>query len=298
MQNVLVLIPDFALILLGALLQRWRTRFTESFWSGLEQLMFYVLFPALIFSALTKTHIDLVETGPLLGTALIALVVGMLLAAATQPLFSLAPMAFASRFQCAFRYNTYIGIAVAGNLYGESGIALMGIVCGVMIPLMNFASVWMLARHGALNVWREMLRNPLILGTLAGLAWNLAGLPVPYPAQQFVTRLSDAAIAMGLLTVGAALKWRRPVRGIFSEVYILAIKLVAVPAAAWWTGRWLGLAGVYFNTVVLFAALPPASAAYIMTVRMGGDGPGVAWLISVGTLASMVTMSGWITQLG
>ncbi|MFL6622409.1 MAG: AEC family transporter [Sulfurifustaceae bacterium] len=298
MQNVLVLIPDFALILLGTLLQRWRTRFSDSFWSGLEQLMFYVLFPALIFSALTKTHIDFAETGPLLGAALVALLVGMLLAAATQPLFALAPMAFASRFQCAFRYNTYIGIAIAGKLYGEPGIALMGVVCGVMIPLMNVVSVWMLARHGTFNVWRELVRNPLILGTIAGLVWNVAGLPVPYPAQQFLDRLSQAAIAMGLLAVGAALKWRRSVRGLSSEVYILAIKLVAVPATAWWTGRWLGLGGLYFNTVVLFAALPPASAAYILTVRMGGDGPGVAWLISVGTLASMVTLSAWISQLG
>lgn len=295
---MLLLVPDFALILLGLALRRWFAALTDSFWSGLEQLMYYVLFPALIFSVLTRIRIDFGAMAPLLGVALIALLAGMLLALLARPLFALEPMAFASRFQCAFRYNTYIGIAVAGKLYGEPGIALMGVVCGVMVPLMNAASVWMLLRHGTANLWLELLRNPLILATAVGLAWNLLRLDVPFPAQQFLARLSEATIAMGLLTVGAALKWRRPVRGLASEVYFLAVKLLAVPFVAWWAGRWAGLQGIYFSTVVAFAALPPASAAYILTVRMGGDAPGVAWLISVGTLAAMGTLSLWISQLG
>lgn len=296
MQNVLLLIPDFALILLGTGLRRWLQP-AAGFWSGLEQLVYYVLFPALIFNVLTKTRIDFDATAPLLATALIALIVGMALALLARPLFALEPMAFASRFQCAFRYNTYIGIAVAGKLYGEAGIALMGVLCGVMIPLMNVASVWMLARHGPLDIRRELMRNPLILATIAGLAWNVSTLQLAYPVQQFLGRLSEATVAIGLLTVGAALSWRRSVRGLGSEIYILAIKLIAVPLTAWWVGRWIGLSGVYFSTVVAFGALPPASAAYILTVRMGGDGPGVAWLISVGTLVAMVTLSLWISQL-
>lgn len=296
MQNVLLLIPDFALILLGAGLRRW-LKLGDAFWSGIEQLMYYVLFPALIVSVLTKTRIDFGATGPLLAAALIALVAGMLLALLARPLFHLEPMAFASRFQCAFRYNTYIGIAVAGKLYGEPGIALMGVVCGVMIPLMNVAAVWMLAHHGSLNISRELARNPLILATVAGLILNVTGMELPVPAQQFLGRLSEATVAIGLLTVGAALRWRRSVRGLGSEVYILAVKLLAVPLVAWGTARGFGLHGVYFGTVVTFAALPPASAAYILTVRLGGDGPGVAWLISVGTVAAMITLSLWISLL-
>jgi malonate transporter len=296
MQNVLLLVPDFALILLGMALRRWLP-VTGNFWTGLEQLMYYVLLPVLIFTVLTKTPIDFGAIGPLLAAALIALGSGMLLALLARPLFKLAPMAFASRFQCAFRYNTYIGIAVAGKLYGDAGIALMGTLCGIFIPLMNFASVWMLARHGPLNLWRELARNPFILATLVGLLWNMSDIGLPLPAQQFLTRLSEATVALGLLAVGAALSWRRSVRGLPSEFYFLAVKLLAIPAVAWWVGHQLGLQGVYFGTLVAFAALPPASAAYILTVRLGGDGPGVAWLISVGTIAAMVTLSLWTSLL-
>lgn len=296
MQNVLLLIPDFSLILLGAALRRW-LQLGDAFWDGAERLMYYVLFPALIFTVLTKAHIDFGATAPLLAAALIALAAGMALALPARRLFGLAPMAFASRYQCAFRYNTYIGIAVAGKLYGEPGVALMGVLCGMMIPLMNVAAVWMLARHASLNLWRELARNPLILATLLGLAWNVAGADLPAIAQQFLGRLSEATIPLGLLTVGAALRWRRSVSSLPSEIYFLAVKLLAVPMVAWWAGRWLALPGMYFGSVVAFAALPPASAAYILTVRMGGDGPGVAWLISAGTLAAMVTLTLWTSRL-
>ena len=48
---------------------------------------------------------------------------------------------------------------------------------------------------------------------------------------------------------------------------------------------------------MLFGALPTASSAYILAMRMGGDGPGVAWLISASTLAAMVTLPLWLTLL-
>jgi hypothetical protein len=168
---------------------------------------------------------------------------------------------------------------------------------GALVPLANAASVWMLARHGSFSLWRELARNPLIQATVAGLSWNLAGLPVPEPVQQFLGRLSEATVASGLLTVGAALRWRTTVRGLASETYFIAVKLLAVPLVAWWAGRWLGLQGMYFGVVVAFAALPTASSAYILAARMGGDSAGVAWLISVGTLAAMVTMTVWLSIL-
>ena len=78
----------------------------------------------------------------------------------------------------------------------------------------------------------------------------------------------------------------------------MAVKLLAVPAAAWLAARWLGVAGIYFDTVVLFGALPTASSAYILAMRMGGDGPGVAWIISASTLLAMLTLPAWLTLAG
>ena len=297
MNTALTLLPDFALILLGYGLRRWMS-LGDHFWTGLEKLVYYVLFPALLFNAITKMPITF-SAVPLIGVGATAMAGGMLLALLAKPLFPLSPVSFASQFQCAFRFNTYIGLAVAAKLHGAAGIAALGLLAGGMVPFANIAAVGMLARHGETSLWRELAKNPLFLATLVSLGWNLAGLPVPAPAGAFLSRLAEAAIALGLLAVGAALKLRgalgRDGRG--AAAYLLAVKLLAMPVIALLAARWAGLTGVHFDVVMVFAALPTASSAYILTQRMGGDGARVAWLISASTLLGMVTLPLWLAFL-
>lgn len=298
MGTALALLPDFALILLGYALRRWMVALGDHFWTGLEKLVYFVLFPALLFNAITKTPLSLAAI-PLLGVGATAMLGAMLLALLARPLFALTPISFASQFQCAFRFNTYIGLAVAAKLHGAAGIAAMGLLAGAMVPLANLAAVWMLARHGEVSVWRELAKNPLFLATLAALAWNLAGLTLPAPAGQFLGRLAEAAIALGLLAVGAALKLRGSLgpSGRGAAAYFLAIKLLAMPLIVLLVAPYVGLDGIHFDIALVFAALPTASSAYILAQRMGGDGTRVAWLISAGTLLGMLSLPLWLVLL-
>lgn len=272
----------------------------DHFWTGLEKLVYFVLFPALLFNAIARTPLSFAAV-PLIGVGAAAMLGAMLLALLARPLFRLSPLSFASQFQCAFRFNSYIGLAIAAKLHGAAGIAAMGMLAGGMVPLANLAAVWMLARHGEASVWRELARNPLFLTTIAALGWNLAGLGLPAPAGQFLGRLAEAAIALGLLAVGAALKLRST--GILGESgrgaasYFLAVKLLVMPSIALAAARFIGLAGIHFDIALAFAALPTASSAYILAQRMGGDGVRVAWLISASTLLGMATLPLWLAFL-
>jgi hypothetical protein len=296
MHTALLLLPDFALILLGAAIRRWM-HLGDHFWSGVEKLVYFILFPALLINAIVKTRLDLAAALPLLATAFAAMAGGMLLGLLPKCFVRLPPLAFASVFQCGYRFNSYIGLAVAGMLFGAPGIATMGLVVGAAVPLANLVSVWMLARHGEVGLWREVARNPLIWGTAAGFILNLAGFVPPPPLQAFLGRLADASIALGLITVGAALRLEGMpgLRGI--SLWLLAVKLLALPLIAAVVGRLLGLEGLNHQVVVLFAALPTASSAYILATRMGGDGRSVAWLISATTLGSMLTLPLWAAWL-
>lgn len=294
MNTALALFPDFALILLGYALRRWMS-LGEHFWSGLEKLVYFVLFPALLFNAITRTPLSFAAV-PLIGVGSATMAGAMLLALLARPILALTPLSFASQFQCAFRFNSYIGLAVAAKLHGAAGIAAMGLLAGGMVPFANLAAVWMLARHGTTSVWRELARNPLLLSTLAALLWNLAGLSVPAPVEHFLGRLAEAAIALGLLAVGAALKLRGTLgsSGRAGAAYFLAVKLVAMPAIALFVARLIGLTGIHFDVLLAFSALPTASSAYILAQRMGGDGARVAWLISASTLLGMVSLPVWL----
>lgn len=297
MSTALLLLPDFCLILLGTALRRWM-HLGDHFWSGVEKLVYFILFPALLLNAILKTRLDLAAAAPILMAALIPMLVGMLLALAMQAVLKLPQKGFASIYQCAFRFNSYVGLAVAGMLYGTPGIATMGLILGAAVPLANLAAVGMLARHGELGIWREIGRNPLIWATAGGLALNLLGFTAPVPLQAFMGRLADASIALGLIAVGAALRFTKtdPRLNLASGL-ITGIKLLALPAVAIGSATALGLTGLNFATVVLFAALPTASSAYILAMRMGGDGPSVARLVSATTLGSMLTLPLWAAWL-
>ncbi|MCB1911084.1 MAG: AEC family transporter [Rhodocyclaceae bacterium] len=297
MQTFLLLLPDFSLILLGAALRRYGG-FADGFWSGLEKLVYFVLFPALLFSALARATLDLGETAPLVAAGILTMLAGFLLVLAARPWMGLTPMGFASRLQCGYRFNTYIGFAVAGKVHGLLGLATMGTLCGAMVPFANIAAVAMLARHGQGRLWRELSRNPLVLATFAGLIFNLSGLSLPAPAGDFLKRLADASIALGLLAVGAALRIGSAGGHPLGSAWIVVVKLLLLPLVAWLLARQFGIGGVSRDVLVIFAALPSASSAYILAMRMGGDGQGVAWLISATTLLALVTLTAWVWLLG
>lgn len=296
MTTALLLLPDFALILLGVAIRRWMG-LGDHFWNGVEKLVYFILFPALLINAIVRTRLDLLAALPLLATAFAAMAAGMLLAGLPRVLNRLPALTFASMFQCGYRFNSYIALAIAGMLFGAPGIATMGLIVGAAVPIANLVSVWMLARHGDSGLWREVARNPLIWGTATGFLLNLAGFIPPTPIQAFLGRLADASIALGLIAVGAALRLENSpgVRGF--ALWLVAVKLLLLPLVAFQVGGWLGLAGLHLQIVVLFAALPTASSAYILAMRMGGDGKSVAWLISATTLGSMLTLPLWAAWL-
>lgn len=296
MQTVLLLLPDFALILLGTMIRRWM-HLGDHFWNGVEKLVYFILFPALLVNAILRTTLDLGAAMPLLATAFAAMFGGMLLALLPKLFTRMPALTYASMFQCGYRFNSYIALAVAGMLFGSPGIATMGLIVGAAVPFANLASVWMLARHGNVGLWREVARNPLIWATATGFVLNLAGFVPPAPLQSFLGRLADASIALGLITVGAALRLDGTSGVRLFSGWLLAVKLLALPLIAVGVGSLLGLSGLYFQVVVLFAAMPTASSAYILAMRMGGDGRSVAWLISASTLAAMLTLPLWAAWL-
>ena len=293
MSLALLLIPDFALILFGFFLNRI-TDWGRGFWGGLEKLIYFVLFPALLFNSIAKTKIDFVAAAPALQTAIVIVLVGILLAWRAKPLFKPTEKAFASGFQTAFRFNSYIGLAIAGRLHGEAGIAAFGIIIALVVPMCNIASVWALAKHSEASLWKELVKNPLIIATVGGVLYSLSGLPLPEVAQMMISRMGAASLACGLLCVGAALELKNVGKNAGIITYFTAVKLIAMPVAAILTARVLGVTGVFFDMVILLAVLPTATSAYVLAVRMGGDGPLVAQGVTISTLAGMLAIPFWL----
>ncbi len=293
--NTLVILSDFALILVGlALVRLWPRAFDRAFWTGAEKLVYYVLFPALLFNSINAASFSLRNDLMTLAIAVGAFLVAVAAGFAARPLLKPAPDVFASSVQTAFRYNSYIGLALAQSLYGARGVALLALIISICVPLANLFAVFALARHGQRGLARELASNPLIIGTLAGLVTNLLGWTMPPLVQSFLGRLGSASLALGLLCIGAGLTLasvhaQRAVLGYFS-----AVKLLLFPAAALALILLAGLHGVPAQVLVLFAALPTASSAYVLAARMGGNAAPVAFVVTFQTLLAMLTLPLWL----
>ncbi len=288
-----LLIPDFALIFLGFSLARL-ANWGGHFWSGVEKMVYYLLFPALLFYTTSRTTFSFQTSGHFILVAVVATASGILLGWLAKPLFKVGPRIFESGVQTAFRFNSYIALALASRLAGEQGTALMALLIGFLVPVCNMAAIYALAHNGK-KLLPEIASNPLVLGTAAGVLCSLFQIPLHEALNATLSRLGNASIALGLLAVGAGMRLSalHEAKGIAG--YFLAVKLLALPCIALGLGRYLELPALQLQIVVIFSALPTASSAYVLAARMGGNGALVAFLISASTLLSVITLPFWLS---
>lgn len=296
-----LLFPDFSLILIGHLLCRC-TALNRPVWQAVEALVYFFLFPVLLFHSIVRTPLDLGAASGLMGAGLLTGLAGVALAYAVPHLPWLGRRIdrrdHAGGAQVAFRFNSFIGLALAERLAGAQGLQLIAVLIGVCVPLFNVAAVWPMARHAGRGVMAEVVRNPLIIATALGLAFNLAGLSLPGWAAPTVSRIGAASIALGLMAAGAGMQFQSLARGKALGVALLAIRHLITPLLAWGVAHAFGLGQAETLILLTFTALPTASSCYVLAARMGYNGPFVAGLVTLSTLLGMLSLPFALGVLG
>ena len=282
----LLLLPDFLLIVVGFLVCRF-TALDRPVWNAAERLVYWLLFPVLLFTAIVRSPLNPAAS---LGLGLGGWAVvgaGFALATALRRLPGVDPRLQASGAQVSFRFNSYVALALAERIGGSEGVAAIALLVALCVPLCNIGAVWSLARHGGQNTLRELLHNPLILATVAGLVANLAGLRLPAPVDTVLGRIGAAALPLGLMAVGAGLELGGLQKAPRLATALLGIRHLLLPLIGLGLGALLALPSGQAQILVAFAALPTASSCYVLAARMGGDGPYVAGLVTASTLLGM-----------
>jgi malonate transporter len=293
------LLPVFLIIAFGAVLKRTLLP-ADGAWLGLERLTYFVLFPALLTVTTATADLKDVPVGGVAAALFLAVIIlSAALFAARAPLMralALSGPAYSSMFQGATRWNTYVGLAIASALYGTPGLALVSVAIVAMVPILNVINVWIIAhyaadeRPGLKTIVGHMLRNPFIWSSLAGIAINLAGLPLPKAIVVFGEILGRASLALGLLLVGAGLVLGEVLKP-DARVYATAVlKLLVMPAIAIGIGMALGLSGVALSVVAVAASVPSAPSGYVLARQLGGDAPLLARILTFETLLALATI--------
>lgn len=140
-------------------------------------------------------------------------------------------------------------------------------------------------------VLADLARNPLMLAIGFGVIWRFTGLGLHPVVDRTIELLAQAGSPAALIALGINL-FRFEVKGEkLSILAMSALKLLAMPAAAYLLAKLLDLppqaAGV---VVVLFAAMPTGANAYIFAVQYQRLVNPVSGAVALGTLLAAVTL--------
>ena len=288
-----LLFPDFSLILCGYLVCRY-TALNRTVWQQVESLVYFFLFPVLLFQSIVRSPLDLRAASSLIGAGLLLGLCGIALAYSLPYLPWLGKRIdrreHAASAQIAFRFNSFIGLALAERLAGSEGLLLIAVLIGVCVPLFNVAAVWPMVRHAQRGFLRELVRNPLILATAGGLIANLLGFALPVWLEPTVTRIGAASLALGLMAAGAGMQFGHLAQAKTLAVAVLSIRHLLLPLLALGLSRGLGLSPAQSTVLLAFSALPTSSSAYVLAARMGYNGAYVAGLVTLSTMLGVLSL--------
>ena len=290
----LALLPIVLLIALGSVL-RQRRFLDEQFWSQAERLGYFVLLPCLFFHSLATAHLEALPVCELAVTLILSTLAVAAVVMIVRPFMSVNGPAFTSVFQGSVRFNNYVGVTLAAGLFGAKGIALAAICNAAIVPTVNVLCVLVFARHGSAKltgrgVLKQLVTNPLVVGSLGGIAFQILGSGIPPGLEPAMRTLGAASLPLGLLCVGAALEFRSVRQWVGPVASSSVMKFLLMPVATVLAAMLTGLTGPALTTALLFQALPTASSAYILARQLGGDAQLMAVITATQTVIAVFAM--------
>jgi len=293
------IIPVFTIVVLGFALRKSGFIAAE-FWGTVEDLCFYVFFPALLAETMINADLGAIDAGAFTATVLVSVAIIGLSILALWPLLKRSigtlPGQFTTIYQTTTRWHGFIALAIVLNLYGPQGGALIAIVFAVMVPTLQISNILVLAafstaeRPSFLSITKLIVKNPIILGITAGLVISLSGVPVWIPVMSTLDLLGRAALGASLLVLGAGLSIKAALNP--SKELLIAVigKLLYTPLVMMVVAYMFGVTGLERDVLLICAAVPTAMNGYVLARKMGGDAPLYATISTVQTVFSFVTI--------
>ena len=290
------LLPILFIILTGFILRK-SNFIPEDAWSGLEKLTYYILFPALLVGSLGNQSID----GIPWPSMLLVIILTLAVAAALLTLWHLTGSTtgnstFTSIFQGGIRFNTYIMLAIAQAYFGIEGLTYGAVAAGFMIVLINLLCISALAKWGKTPtnekaaLTREIFGNPLIISCVIGWILSLSGIGLPGITENIIEILGSAALPLGLLAVGAALK-PEAIREHLKPVVIASLfQFLLKPLTVIFLNSLFGITGIAAGVLIIAFMTPTAASAYILARQLGGDTETMASIITFQTIMAFLVM--------
>ncbi len=309
MNMLTTIFPVFAIALLGYVLT-WTGVFRLGDIAGLTRYVFNVALPVLLFDSMSRMELpETVRWSFLLAYYIPGIIVFAAGAAVGRRLFGQSRIASGVyAMGCSYSNTVFLGLPVVAAAWGDAALLPLLLIIAVhsLIYFTLTTAVVEFGRRGIragssgrramLSVLGRtamgMLRNPIVVGLLAGVMYNYAGLTLPGMVQSVITPLRASALPAALFVTGAALRQYRPMGHMPEALTAIVLKLAVYPLLVW------GVATVLFRlpaewvaVAVVTAAMPTGINASVFAVKYDAAVAPVATAVLFGTALSLVSLT-------
>lgn len=289
-----IVLPVFLVIALGSLLRRLGL-IDPAFLLQTNRLVYYVCLPLLLFHEIARADFLANFNGRLVGVSIVTVAITFAASYGYSVLRNYPPAARGVFSQGAFRGNiAYVGLAIVFNACGQAGLTRASILMGFLVPFLNlFAIIALLLPQRGGNTprgaefWgRQVLLNPLILASLAGIAWSFLALPLPLLFERSLKIATGMTLPLALIAIGGAFSLERLRGDLLAALLAAGAKLLWMPLCAALLLYLVGVRGLDLEIGVIIAGTPAATANYIMAQQLNGDAELASSIVMLSTALS------------
>ena len=302
--SAIALIPLFAFMMLGYFFKK-KNYLNETSTRQLNILVFRFFLSVMCAETIYKANLkEDVELLPLLVVAA-GIITVFLISWAIVPRFVKDKTQIPVMIQGIYKSNyAILGIPIAQSIYGADNIGIVSVIAVILVPLNNCISAFIFEKYTgkATSVPKlilNIIKNPLVIGCLVGLLFNIAGIRVPtWIMNGIVSKLAALTTPLSMIALGASFEFSNIRRYGRYLTWVSFAKLMLVPLAIIPLSILLGIRGTALCGIMIYAAAPNAVNSYSTAVAMGGDADLANEIVVVTSLLSMLTMFGWFVLVG
>lgn len=303
MSNFLValyaVLPMFIMLAIGFIVRKIKV-IEESYIPMLNKIVFNVFFPFLMFNNIYAFDISAEFNAYLLLYAVIAVAVIYGLSVGFALLFEKSNKSRGALIQAIYRSNfVLMGLPIVGNIFGNGRLGMTSMLVTVIVPMYNILAVITLEVFRGESVkitkiLKGIAKNPLIIGSLAGILAAVSGIKLPEIAESVISDMASAATPLALIVLGASFKFASIKLYRKNLIAVIFARLIIVPALSLSVAVIIGFRGIDLVSLIGIFASPCAVSSYTMARQMDSDYELSAGTVVFTTMLSCFTLFAWI----
>ena len=297
--SVEAVFPMVVLLIIGILVKRAGIVSIEEN-RHFNRMIFVVFFPVMMFSNLYGIDLKKTMDWSIVIYGVISISIVVLVSIPFVMKIEKTQESRGAMIQAIYRSNFVImGLPMVANFYGHGNLAVTAMMVSVIVPFYNVLAVVILEtfRGGKIrpmNIVKQIIRNPLIIGGIAGVLAAVTELKLPAPVESLVDEMGVVATPMALVILGISFDFSSIGKCRRNLVINVIGKLVVVPGIFLTLAAILGFRDIEFVTLIAMLATPASVSSFTMAESMGSDSQLAGNSVIISSVVSCFTIFMWI----